>query len=212
MATPEKGKRTRKRLPPERRRSELVECATQIVAESGFKGLTFKAVADRCGMTAPAVMHYFSSTQSLLEAVLDHYTLVLRQRASLLIDDGYGARTCLDAVVRDVWGWPMCIRLYTHLSAESIDQGHAARGYLLARHQSAINAIVKLIGQDHPDPKWAAEAFYTVVDGLRLRWIRDPNLDAVAEWRRIADRLYADTALASGAPPGRTRFTRGTES
>ncbi|MDR2565315.1 MAG: TetR/AcrR family transcriptional regulator [Bifidobacteriaceae bacterium] len=190
--------RARRRLSPEARCQQIVECASRFIAEFGYRALTFKAIADRCGMTAPGVMHYFPSTTSLLEAVLDHYTQVLRRRVSLLANNGLGTRLCLDQVVRDVWSSPVCIQLYVHLSAESTDHGHVARGYLLKRHDTAINAVAKLIGDDHPDPVWAAEAFYTVLDGLRMRWIRDPELDAVAEWQRLADIMYAGTPLSQG--------------
>jgi AcrR family transcriptional regulator len=194
--------RVRRRLNPEARCQQIVECASQFIAEFGYRALTFKAVADRCGMTAPGVMHYFPSTTALLEGVLDHYTLVLRRRVRLVADNGLGARACLDEVVRDVWEWPVFIRLYVHLSAESTDHGHAAREYLLKRHDMAINLVARLIGDAHPDPVWAAEVFYTTLDGLRMRWIRDPSLDALAEWRRVADVMYAGTMLSHGNTKG----------
>jgi AcrR family transcriptional regulator len=200
LATARRG-RPRRRLSPEARRQQIVECASEFIGEFGYRALTFKAISDRCGMTAPGVMHYFQSTDALLRGVLEHYTLVLRRRVALLADDGLGARGCLDEVVRDVWEHPMCIQLYVHLSAESTDPDHVARSYLLQRHDLGIISVARLIGDSHPDPTWAAEAFYTILDGLRMRWIRDPGLDAMAEWRRIADIIYAGTALSNRNSP-----------
>ena len=58
------------RLPPQVRRERILDTAVEMVAQQGYRGLTMKAVAERCGLTAPAVTYYFKDMQALLIAVL----------------------------------------------------------------------------------------------------------------------------------------------
>lgn len=65
---PGKGAETvRKRLSPAARRSEIVQAAIDLFAETGFDGST-REVARRAGITQPLLYRYFPDKQSLIEA------------------------------------------------------------------------------------------------------------------------------------------------
>ena len=57
----------RKRLSPAARRSEIVQAAVDLFAETGFDGST-REVARRAGITQPLLYRYFPDKQSLIEA------------------------------------------------------------------------------------------------------------------------------------------------
>ena len=61
-----------RRLTPEVRRAEIIATADDLIAAEGYRSLSLREVARRCGMSAPGLMHYFPDMPSLLHAVLEH--------------------------------------------------------------------------------------------------------------------------------------------
>ncbi|MDO8839408.1 MAG: TetR/AcrR family transcriptional regulator [Parvibaculum sp.] len=60
----------RTRLAPEVRRSQLLECALAAFAEHGVARATHSHVAERAGVSVPAVHSYFRTREDLVTAVL----------------------------------------------------------------------------------------------------------------------------------------------
>src|SRR3954468_6884682 len=61
-----------RRLSPEVRRAEIIVTADALIAAEGYRSLSLREVARRCGMSAPGLMHHFPDMPSLLNAVLAH--------------------------------------------------------------------------------------------------------------------------------------------
>ncbi len=61
----------RTRLAPEARRAQLLECALAAFAENGVARATHSHVAERAGVSVPAVYSYFRTREDLVAAVLD---------------------------------------------------------------------------------------------------------------------------------------------
>ena len=53
------------------RRDSIIEAGLAIVDEVGPERLTMRGLADRLGVTATAIYHYFAGRDDLLEAILD---------------------------------------------------------------------------------------------------------------------------------------------
>jgi AcrR family transcriptional regulator len=64
----------RRRLPPEVRRSKIVEAAATFFAEVGLEGRT-RDLSARMGITQSLLYKYFKSKEELLEAVFEHIYL-----------------------------------------------------------------------------------------------------------------------------------------
>lgn len=62
---------TRTRLAPEARRAQLLACALSAFAEYGVARATHSHVAERAGVSVPAVHSYFRTRDDLVAAVLD---------------------------------------------------------------------------------------------------------------------------------------------
>jgi TetR/AcrR family hemagglutinin/protease transcriptional regulator len=60
----------RTRLSPQARRAQLLECALAALAEHGVARATHSHVAERAGVSVPAVHSYFRTRDDLVEAVL----------------------------------------------------------------------------------------------------------------------------------------------
>lgn len=66
----DRPKRARK-LSPERRREQLIDCAIEIYVTHGIEGARRSHVALRAGVSVPTVYAYFDTRESLAEAVLN---------------------------------------------------------------------------------------------------------------------------------------------
>jgi TetR/AcrR family transcriptional regulator, transcriptional repressor of bet genes len=61
-------RRTYRREPEEKRREALIAAAQDLVAEGGPKAATVRAIAERAGVTAGLIRHYFASKEELSQA------------------------------------------------------------------------------------------------------------------------------------------------
>jgi hypothetical protein len=63
--------------------------------------------------------------------------------------------------------------------------------FFLGRRQQAL-ARLALLTKDHTDqPESLARQVLSMMDGLQVRWLRDPSvIDLVQEWESAADILF----------------------
>jgi AcrR family transcriptional regulator len=59
------------RLPPEERRSQLLDATLHVLAEEGFDAVTVEAVAQAAGVTRPVIYDLFGDLDGLMHALLD---------------------------------------------------------------------------------------------------------------------------------------------
>lgn len=59
------------RLPPEERRTQLLDAALEIVAEEGMPGVSIEAIARRAGVTRPVVYGVYTDLEELMNALLE---------------------------------------------------------------------------------------------------------------------------------------------
>lgn len=57
--------------PPTPRQAEILDRATELVAESGLAQLTMKRLAERVGFTEPAIYRHYSGKSALLAAMIE---------------------------------------------------------------------------------------------------------------------------------------------
>lgn len=62
------GRRTYRREGEERRREALIDAVLDLVAEGGQQAATVRAIADRAGVTAGLIRHYFQTKEDLTRA------------------------------------------------------------------------------------------------------------------------------------------------
>jgi TetR/AcrR family transcriptional regulator len=61
------------------KRTMIRDAAAKLFAERGFDGSSIADLAERCGMTKPALYHYFPSKEALLYEILDVHIGMLRR-------------------------------------------------------------------------------------------------------------------------------------
>lgn len=174
------------------RRAQLVHEAMRLISEAGFRQFTIAELARACGISRAGVLHHFGSREDLLLEVLS--AREANDAAAVLEASGThegDIRAMLDVLIRRNMSQPELIRLYTVLSAESLDPDHPAHEYFAQRWERTIAALASVLeGFDRP-PREMAIAIHVFQDGLQEAWLRDPTVDFGAQWTAFADDLFS---------------------
>jgi AcrR family transcriptional regulator len=183
----------RRRLPPAERREEILVTATELIAASGYQGLSLEAFADACGMTKAGLLHHFSSKEDLLIAVLQRRDILDEatvDRDALHAPDAATARAMTLEILERNFGQPRFLQLYTRLSAEALDPANPAHEYFQLRLERARGILTDSLLLWHPNPAAAAVELLAFLDGLQLNWLRDRTIDVPTQWNLFADRFF----------------------
>src|SRR4051794_13431713 len=54
------------------KRQDILDQATALFGEAGYRGTSLREIAARCGLSHPGLLHHFPTKESLLLAVLEH--------------------------------------------------------------------------------------------------------------------------------------------
>ena len=177
-----------RRLTPEVRRAEIIATADDLIAAEGYRSLSLREVARRCGMSAPGLMHYFPDMPSLLHAVLEHRDEV--DLATITAQHTNGARI-EDIIERALVYYEQAgevTRRFDALEAEAVDPEHPAHAYYLERDTRNFERIRPFVEREFEDPESVFLLLRAVFDGLRFRSLRDPQrIDLRAEWHAVQD-------------------------
>lgn len=83
----EEARRKRVVKPPDERRSEILQAATQLFRERGFETTTVQAIASKAGVAAGTVYLYYPSKEALLGALVDDFEAGLVERFAEIAED-----------------------------------------------------------------------------------------------------------------------------
>jgi len=70
----------RQRLAPEERRTQIMDCAVDLIVARGLSSCTLEEVAVQAGISKPLVYRYFDRREALLKAILEREYTYLRGR------------------------------------------------------------------------------------------------------------------------------------
>ncbi len=163
------------------KRREIIEHATAVFGEVGYRATSLREVASRCGLSHTGVLHHFPNKEALLQAVLEE-----RDRADAALLGGGGARgvdglrrivelVALNATRRGI------IESFTILAAEATSPEHPAHDYFVRRYRGSLAdskrmyAHARKTGALCPTiaPAAAASQLVALMDGLQLQWLLD---------------------------------------
>lgn len=165
-----------------------------MIAENGAQNLSLRSVARYCGMSAPGLLHHFSSLEELLTAVLEQraeeHALAIQARLADEHPDPT-LRNLADTVVRFYADEPEEARNFDRLEGEAFSPGHPARKFFKRSTVSPWDVTLNLIEKEYRDPEAVLLILSLVVDGLRLRWLRDEDADYWTDWVGVRDAVFA---------------------
>lgn len=185
------------RLDAADRRERILATATDLMARNGYRGVTLRALARACQMTAPGLLHHFDGMPEVLLAALERRDEADRRALAPALARARTVREVLDAVVAHNASDPVGARFFATVQAEALDHEHPAHDWFLRRSERYAGEIHHLL-DDGPDADPSdARLLGAVLDGLQARWLLDPaSFPLVESWRRAADLLFAPQAAA----------------
>ena len=187
-----------RRLTPEARRAEIVSIAHGVIAEEGYRGLSLREIARRCGMSAPGLMHYFPDMDSLLTAVLEH-----RDEADIaaIAGDATEARSLAELIEAAAAYYAERrddVRVFDALQAEALDPTHPAHEWFTSRNARNLEALRPVLEREFADPDTALRLLKYLLDGMRVnRMWGDDNVDFFADLEAIRMALVGGLKPAS---------------
>jgi len=197
-----------KRRPTDARRSQIVETTLALLADAPIDTLTTRQIAERIGISQPALFRHFRSRGEILEAVVDHAREALARVASgVLAHDGTAAAR-LEGLGRGLFEHttvhPGLLRLLFHHATGDDGPFRKRLAHLVAMQRALAEEVVRG-GQRNGDVSsevdaiQAAALFLALVQGTLLQWQlsgRTLSLDGAAV--RVA--AFWQAAVAAGQP------------
>ncbi|MEV1067111.1 TetR/AcrR family transcriptional regulator [Streptomyces sp. NPDC050263] len=171
------------------RREQILQAAYEAVDEYGERA-SLQDIADRVGVTQPALTYYFPTRDELLLAVLQRRDVLGKELA-----DAAGSQTgMVDTMVsttRHTTEHPGLAKLYVTLSAAATDPESPAHDYFAERYRKLSGEVTHdlqvqqdsgAVRADEPADH-LARVLLAVLDGLQIQWMHDPsvNIAAIAE-------------------------------
>lgn len=192
--TAEKGRRVRK--DPQDRRNEIVAAAAKLISERGFNGISLRDVADEVGMSQPGVLHYVGTKDGLLSLLVTDIYDTSGTPAEFLASglpgsdpEGPSFPAYLRYLVRHNAQRRMMVQLYVVLESESFNPRHPLHGYFMSRPRKVWEIYSEIPWRIPPRMgPWETSMDVVVrqcieaMDGIQLRWLRDPPIDLYDEW------------------------------
>ncbi|MBL0290662.1 MAG: TetR family transcriptional regulator [Betaproteobacteria bacterium] len=193
----------------ETRRAQILAAAATCFRRHGFHGASVAAIATASGMSVGHIYHYFENKEAIIAGIvagdLERFRDLSAQLRSApdVLDALLGA--VADGVQRAVD--PDAAALKVEIAAEASRNDRVARIVRTADSQAMagladlLAAIRRDNGRDDAVAADLAEIVAALIDGLMLRRIRNPELDAEAAVRmvrRVIRCLVDERAPGSG--------------
>lgn len=179
------------------KRAEIIERATALFGEAGYRGSSLREIAARCGISHPGLLHHFPTKEALLIAVLEHRDEQDLQRfdAEPGIDQ---LRRIVDLAAHNETRRGI-VELYAVLSAEATAADHPAHDFFVRRYRASVGGMTRAYEvvrehgmlRDGVDPTASARELIALMDGLQLQWLLDDCRTPMAALVRqhVQDRL-----------------------
>jgi AcrR family transcriptional regulator len=183
------------------RREQILQAAYEAIDEHGERA-SLQDIADRVGVTQPALTYYFPTRVDLLLAVLERRDRRGREIASAAAS-GKSMVEAMAASARHATDHPGLAKLYVTLSAAATDPESPAHDYFTERYRALGAEVTReleaqqkagALRADQPAGH-LARAVLAVMDGLQIQWMHDPTVDIAA----IAETFTRILAPSAGA-------------
>ncbi|MFB4420812.1 TetR/AcrR family transcriptional regulator [Streptomyces sp. QL37] len=192
------------------RREQILQAAYEAIDEHGERA-SLQDIADRVGVTQPALTYYFPTRDDLLLAVLERRDAMGKATAAAVSTE----HTMIDGMVasaRHTTDHPGLAKLYVTLSAAATDPASPAYDHFRNRYRTLADEVTRdfatqqRLGEmrDDAPAEHLARALLAVLDGLQIQWMHDPTVDiaTIAEtFTRLLTGPGATTSGARAEPP-----------
>lgn len=84
-------------------RDRILDAALELMASSGYAGMSMRRLADASGCKVSTIYHYFPSKQDLLREVIGRRSYEVLMRGPVPVDSDLAPRERLVALLRAIW-------------------------------------------------------------------------------------------------------------
>jgi AcrR family transcriptional regulator len=196
-------------------RGDILDAAVDLFAKGGSRGTPMAAIAERIGVSIPAITHHFGSKHGLfLEVVAVSDRLDESRTMPTDVGSGLERVSAIRSWGRELAADPGLANLSRLTTTEALDADFPAHEHFVARHQRFRHMTAASISSGQRDgsirkdidPDRLAVEIIGFVQGTVLQWHLDPkSVDLVAVFDDYFDRLVKDLAQGSEAAAGTKR-------
>lgn len=161
------------------KREEILEAATTLFGELGYRSASLREISARVGISHPGLLHHFPTKESLLAAVLAHRDEVDDAAIEADLATGMDYFEALARVVERSAARPGIVELFSTLSAEATSPDHPAHDYFRRRYADLLGRLARELEQRAASgtlragtvPVDAARTVVALMDGLQVQWL-----------------------------------------
>lgn len=174
-------------------RAAILDAAVISFGLRGYYGTSLQKIANSVGMTKAGVLHHVGSKEGLLNIVLDE--VYDTGTSQIITRFSMTEKPLLAHMWRDVVAFnskrPEQVHMFSTLDAEAIDPKHPAYQYFLDRDRNVIDSMLKVpwAVPDGVNIELLLNAGFSMMDGIQLRWLRNPGSDLNELWAHCEDQL-----------------------
>jgi AcrR family transcriptional regulator len=182
-------------------REKIIQAATELFAQQGFRGAKMAEIARAAGLTEPGLLHHFPSKTHLLMGVLEERDRIDKERShAILQQEGSHFLDAVTELVEHNETVPGLVQLFTILVAESVSPEHPAHEFFVQRYQRTRADMVRMIAQAQQAGEIRADIpaealtvlVFAVMDGLQVQWLLEPEkISMSGAFRTLIDVLNA---------------------
>jgi AcrR family transcriptional regulator len=180
-----------------KRRQEILQAALEIFSVQGYRGASMADIAEKVGLTVAGVLHYYSSKEELLAAVLERRDHGLTPWFLNKWEETGSFREASRELMVRAMGSPHELRLFVTMSAEATDPEHPAHAYFQERYRTSRQHFTDVLDQAKARGELAAIAsgpvLMAVLDGLQIQWLLEPSFDILGELDRYLETIMHTT-------------------
>lgn len=154
----------RRRLSPENRRNQLLDCARDIVVNKGLSSLTMELLATTAGVSNPLIYKYFDTRKQILE--------------ELLVRELKAFRRSMREQLRGLKDYREIVRVYVDTNFQQFDKGNIVSILLsqpdireaVAKETRSSSGLlfVKELASEYQVPRSLAERIIVLASGASI--------------------------------------------
>lgn len=179
------------------RRTQLVDCAIEAIAELGFARASMAKIAARAGVSTGVISYHFGSKDELIEQVVATIVKVGVEAIEPRVVGSSSATAGLRALITTNLEFMRQHRSYMRAMVEIVthDQPVDGRpGPYATQAQAAIEDVRKVLGWGQQtgefrefDTRVVAIAVRSAIDAIGIRLSTEPDLDLTSYGEQLAD-------------------------
>jgi AcrR family transcriptional regulator len=186
------------RMPPERRREQLLDAALRVIVEQGYEGVSIEAVARTAGVTRPVIYDHFPNLGTLLQALIEREEYHALQQLSTVVPGepegrgepaelfAAGVRRFLDAVASRPDSWRVILLPPEGTPAIVREQVEINRRAVQARIESVVRwAIERTAIPEDLDVELSARAIRSLSEEAGRQVLTDSEAFSPERYERF---------------------------